>query len=403
MRRLSISLLLVVVGGAFSQAGADSKSQLQELRERLDRLQRDYQSTRESHADATDSLRQSERAISDAKRRLLQLEGERQKTRAELDAVKGEVERTQDRIRQRQGHLAELLRQSYMRGGGDSLRLLLGGKDPNQVSRELVYLNYLSERQVQLITALQHEINALTQLKEAAAAKDRELGEIRQGKVAEQQELLKEKQARQIVLNRLSGKIRAQQRELGTLRRDEKRLTDLVARLARVAAQRKPRAGRPPAGKPTPTEPSNPVAVVTDVPEVMFGDRPFSKLKGLLKLPVRGELMNRFGAPREEGGLSWKGLFIRAAEGAEVKVVAAGRVVFAEWLRGFGNLLIVDHGQGYMSLYSNNESLYKQPGEGVKAGDAIAAAGNSGGQADVGVYFELRHQGRPIDPMAWVK
>jgi septal ring factor EnvC (AmiA/AmiB activator) len=126
-------------------------------------------------------------------------------------------------------------------------------------------------------------------------------------------------------------------------------------------------------------------------------------LKGLLKLPVRGELMNRFGAPREEGGLSWKGLFIRAAEGAEVKVVAAGRVVFAEWLRGFGNLLIVDHGQGYMSLYSNNESLYKQPGEGVKAGDVIAAAGNSGGQADTGVYFELRHQGRPINPMAWVK
>lgn len=113
--------------------------------------------------------------------------------------------------------------------------------------------------------------------------------------------------------------------------------------------------------------------------------------------------MNRFGAPREEGGVSWKGLFIRAAEGAAVKAIAAGEVVFSEWLRGFGNLIIVDHGEGYMSLYSNNESLYKQVGDPVQPGDAIAAVGNSGGQSDTGLYFEMRHQSRPINPMHWVK
>jgi septal ring factor EnvC (AmiA/AmiB activator) len=122
-----------------------------------------------------------------------------------------------------------------------------------------------------------------------------------------------------------------------------------------------------------------------------------------LRLPVAGELMNRFGAPREGGGLSWKGLFIRAAQGTAVKAIAAGQVVFAEWLRGFGNLIIVDHGEGYMSLYSNNESLYKQVGERVQPGDALATVGNSGGQPDTGLYFEMRHQSRPVNPLLWVK
>jgi septal ring factor EnvC (AmiA/AmiB activator) len=141
----------------------------------------------------------------------------------------------------------------------------------------------------------------------------------------------------------------------------------------------------------------------TVTPVAFRSDKPFSALKGSLRLPVAGELMNRFGAQREGGGVSWKGLFIRAAEGAAVKAIAAGQVVFAEWLRGFGNLIIVDHGEGYMSLYSNNESLYKQVGERVQPGDAIATVGNSGGQPDTGLYFEMRHQSRPVNPLLWVK
>jgi septal ring factor EnvC (AmiA/AmiB activator) len=143
--------------------------------------------------------------------------------------------------------------------------------------------------------------------------------------------------------------------------------------------------------------------VNTAVPEPGRDGTPFSRLKGLLRLPVAGELMNKFGTPREGGGVSWKGLFIRAPEGAEVRAVAGGTVAFADWLRGFGNLVIVDHGEGYMSLYSNNESLYKQAGEPVKTGEAIASVGNSGGQESPGVYFELRHQSRPINPTAWIK
>jgi septal ring factor EnvC (AmiA/AmiB activator) len=254
-----------------------------------------------------------------------------------------------------------------------------------------------------VIESLRKEVEHLARLKQTASEKDRKLTEIRLSKQTEQETLLKEKQSRQMLLNKLTGRIKSQRREIDALRQDEKRLSDLVTRLARMARQRNDKTRKIAVNKNSQARPSEPVGINTELPDAAIGNLSFTRLKGLLRLPVKGELMNRFGAPRDDGGMSWKGLFIRALEGAEVRAIASGRVVFAEWLRGFGNLLIVDHGEGYMSLYSNNESLYKQPGESVKAGDTIATAGNSGGQEESGVYFELRHQGRPINPMAWIK
>jgi len=132
-----------------------------------------------------------------------------------------------------------------------------------------------------------------------------------------------------------------------------------------------------------------------------FAGSDFAALKGKLNLPVRGELTNHFGAPREDTGVSWKGLFIKAAEGADVKSVASGRVVFADWMRGFGNLIIVDHGDGYMSLYGNNQAVLKRVGDEVSGGDAIASVGNSGGNESNGLYYELRRNSQPFDPLKW--
>ena len=129
----------------------------------------------------------------------------------------------------------------------------------------------------------------------------------------------------------------------------------------------------------------------------------FSSLRGHLNSPVRGELANRFGSPRADGGVTWKGLFIRAAGGESVKAIANGRVVFADWLRGFGNLMILDHGDSYMSLYGNNEAVHKRVGDVINAGETIATVGNSSGNSDTGLYFELRHQGKPFDPLNWVR
>ena len=180
--------------------------------------------------------------------------------------------------------------------------------------------------------------------------------------------------------------MRQQRQEVTRLQRNENRLANLVTKIARMLAQPK-----------TSTLFRN-----DNLPDNRFDGKAFAELQGKLTLPVKGEITNKFGANRPDSTVAWKGLFIRTASGQEVKAVAAGRVVFADWLRGFGNLLIVDHGNAYMSLYGNNETLYKQVGDELRGGDTVAAVGNSGGNAESGLYFELRHESKPLDPLKWL-
>ena len=404
--RLPVLLLLALPVLAMAGEDDSSKSELQALRARLQSLQQEYRAAQESRKEAADGLRQSEIAISESVRQLRRMEGERQSAQASLRELRQREKATERRIRGQQDNLGKALRAAYQRGQGDALKLLLNGADPNQSVRDLHYLAYLSRAQLALIDSLRADLMRLDSLRQAAAEKTQKLTQIRQARRDEQKKLLADKNDRQQVLDKLSDQIRQQRREITTLKRDEQRLTELVERLARLVvrpAKNNAKPGKPQTGTATEASGKRPLAVNTRTPEPFRTDKPFSRLKGLLNLPVQGELMNRFGAPREDGGVSWKGLFIRAANGAAVKAVAAGQVVFSDWLRGFGNLIIVDHGEGYMSLYSNNESLYKQVGETVQPGDAIAAVGNSGGQTEAGLYFEMRHRSRPFNPLSWVK
>ncbi|HEX5675516.1 MAG TPA: peptidoglycan DD-metalloendopeptidase family protein [Azonexus sp.] len=343
-----------------------------------------------------------------------QLDGERQRTQSELKTLAQQSGATEARIREQQAHLAQALKSAYQRGQGDALKRILNGDDPNQTARDLRYLVHLSRAQHAMIESLRADLAQLTALQQQTEQKSTELAQLQAAHEAEQKKLQADKLAREQVLRKLSAQIQQQQRQISTLRRDEQNLTKLVERLNRLMAQQAAREAarvreaqlaqkKQPAGQGSASQSRRPVAVNTDTPVAFRSDQPFSSLKGALRLPVAGELMNRFGAPREGGGVNWRGLFIRAAQGTAVKAIAAGQVVFSEWLRGFGNLIIVDHGEGYMSLYSNNESLYKQVGERIQPGDAIASVGNSGGQPDAGLYFEMRHQSRPVNPLLWVK
>jgi septal ring factor EnvC (AmiA/AmiB activator) len=404
------ALLLPAVAAADSVAGKQSELDL--LKRRLNALQQETRRTEATQKAAADALRASERAISDAIRALRNLDGARQETGSELEALNRQVETVEARVRRQQAQLAEGLRAAHRRGQADALRLLLDGTDPNQAARELRYLAHVSRAQQAQVETLRGELAALAALRAEIERKDARLAALRTARETEQQRLLAERATRARTLGELSAQIRQQRREITGLQRDERTLTQLVERLNRLMAQQaareaaRTRAAQQAQARATErTRPAarQPLAVNTETPVPFRADRPFSQLKGSLRLPVPGELMNRFGAPREDGGVSWKGVFIRAAQGTAVKAIAAGRVVFSEWLRGFGNLIIVDHGEGYMSLYSNNESLYKQVGEQVQPGDAIAAVGNSGGQPDTGLYFEMRHQSRPLNPLVWVK
>lgn len=406
-----IVLLALIWPLCASANQADRKqTELDAIKQRLQTLQQRFRNTQADRQEAADELRQSERAISSAVRQLRQMDDERQRAQADLQVLTQQADATAARIRAQQAHLAQALKAAYRRGQGDALKLILNGADPNQTARDMRYLAHLSRAQHETIEALRADLAKLAALQQQTEQKSTELTQLQAAREVEQKKLLADKRAREQVLQKLSVQIQQQRREISNLKRDERSLTQLVERLNRLMAQQaaRERAAQQ-AQKNQKTEknaasqPRRALGVNTETPVAFRSDKPFSGLKGSLRLPVAGELMNRFGAQREDGGVSWKGLFIRAAEGTAVKAIAAGQVVFAEWLRGFGNLIIVDHGEGYMSLYSNNESLYKQVGERVQPGDAIATVGNSGGQPDSGLYFEMRHQSRPVNPLLWVK
>jgi septal ring factor EnvC (AmiA/AmiB activator) len=413
-RQLLVLLMLCAPAGVAASQADRKQSELDALKQRLQTLQQEFQDAQAHRREAADDLRRSERAISSAMRQLRALDGERQRAQDSLQTLKAQEETTATRIRDQQARLGQALRAAYQRGQGDALRLVLNGEDPNQSARDLRYLAHLTRAQHAMIEALRADQARLAELQRQAADESARLAQVKAARETEQQKLLADKRAREQALQKLSAQIQQQRREITRLRRDERSLTELVERLNRLVAQQAERdaararaaqqAQRKQAAEKGASGASRPPVVVnTETPEAFRSNQPFARLKGSLRLPVAGAVMNRFGEPREGGGVSWKGLFIRAAQGSAVKAIAAGQVVFAEWLRGFGNLIIVDHGEGYMSLYSNNESLYKQVGDRVQPGDAIAAVGNSGGQPDTGLYFEMRHQSRPVNPLLWVK
>lgn len=373
-------------------AGA-KREELKGLQERIQALQKDLAKTEGSRADAAEELRETEQAISDANRRLRELNGERARAQASLDHLNLQSQKLSSRIAAQQAQLGRLLTRQYYAGETDALRHLLSGDDPNQLARDAHYLGLLSHAKAGLIRDLGGILEEKKHLASLAHDKTAELAEIEKNQQRERSDLVEQQKQRQAVLARISDRIKTQRREVEKLKRDEKRLARLIEGLGRIVAKPKP---------PASSRAQAPALRNERTPDSALPADAFARLKGRLALPTRGELANGFGTPRQDGGTTWKGVFIRADGGAEVKAIAPGRIVFADWLRGFGNLAIVDHGDGYLSVYGNNESLYKAVGDPVKAGETIASVGNSGGNPETGLYFELRHLGQPIDPLKWV-
>ena len=375
-------------------APADAKrEELKGLQERIQALQRDLAKTEGSRADAAEELRETEQAISGANRRLRELNGERARAQASLDNLTLQSQKLSSRIAAQQAQLGRLFTRQYYAGETDALRHLLSGDDPNQLARDAHYLRLLSHAKAGLIRDLGGILEEKKHLASLAHDKTAELAEIEKNQQRERSDLVEQQKQRQAVLARISDRIKTQRREVEKLKRDEKRLARLIEGLGRIVAKPKP---------PASSRAQAPALRNERTPDAALPADAFARQKGRLALPTRGELANGFGTPRQDGGTTWKGVFIRADGGAEVKAIAPGRIVFADWLRGFGNLAIVDHGEGYLSVYGNNESLYKAVGDPVKAGETIASVGNSGGNPETGLYFELRHLGQPIDPLKWV-
>ena len=369
-----------------SAAYANEQDELKTLRERIITMQREMDKTSESKSEAADTLRDSERAISDSNRKLADLAEQQHAADIKLSRLQTQEQILSSNLSSQQALLGKLLHQQYLGGKQEYLKLLLSNQNPNQVTRDLQYYQYIARNRAAWLSALREDLTALNVVSKATREQHTELASLRSEQAAQRKTLEKEQQSRQRVLRIISYQLRQQRREISRLQRDESRLAQLVEKLTKILAQPK----------------SNSLFHNDNLPDNRFDGRPFSQLKGKLTLPVKGELTNRFNMPRQDSTVLWKGLFLRTSSGQAVKAVAAGRVVFADWLRGFGNLLIIDHGMGYMSLYGNNETLYKQVGDMLQGGDIIAAVGNSGGNDDFGLYFELRYKSKPLDPIKWV-
>ena len=387
--------LLLALSCAMSHA--DKKDELSQLRERIETLQRDIAKSEESRTEVADALRTSEKAISEANRGLLALARDQGQISQNIAELKQKIEAGRTDAARQQVLLDRLIRYQYMYGNADGLRLMLDGRDVAEVERQMHYFGYVSKARVGMIAALKQSLAALSALEASARARQEDLAANADAQRKARAALQSERIARQKVFTRIKTDISRNRNEIGRLKRDEDRLTKLIDQLAKALAKDREDRKERRADRIQQRGPS----VDTEADNSFIG-RAFPTLKGKLKLPTRGELHGRFGSPREDGGVTWKGLFIRAAGGQMVKAVADGRVVYADWLRGFGNLLIVDHGGGYMSLYGNNESLLKQVGDRAQSGEKVASVGSSGGALESGVYFELRHEGKPFDPMKWV-
>lgn len=401
---LGVALSGLALAQTEGNAIADKKEDLKELRGRIESLRKELSASEESQADAADQLQKAERQISEAQRKLFNLKKEQtrlQNTLRDLNLRSRNYEAT---LTQQQAQLEKLLYQQYLQGTPETLHMLLNGDDPNQLTRDLYYFSAIARTHTELLSDIRGTLKKQKALTAEAKSRATELASVEEEQKQQHAELLQQKTERQKILNQIASKVRSQKKEISTLQKDEKRLTNLVDRLTKLLAEQAKKARTPP--RPPPTAPDKPSTTPSGpenhhVPAPGTGSGEFARLKGQLRLPVAGQVMGKFGTPRE-GTSTWKGLFIRASEGSEVKSIANGQVVYADWMRGFGNLLIIDHGSGYLTVYGNNDALLKQVGDHVKGGETVGTVGNSGSNQDSGLYFELRHQGQALDPMKWV-
>ena len=368
-------------------AFSDNQENLTVLRERIQSLQKELASKETLKQVTSEALQETEHAIHSINQKLTKLLEKDRKANEDFKQLQAQYQQIKNEIELERNQLEKLLYQQYLKGQQDYLRLVVNQKDPHQIARDLHYYKKFSLAAAESIKDLQNHQNQIQDLTHASHQKKQEIITIQSEYSTQRQKLEQAKNKHHAMLAQISGQITQQQQEINKLQSDEKRITNLVNEINKLLVQEK----------------SRNTSINSKLPDASTTGIPFSSLRGKLNLPVRGKLLNSFGGQRSGKHVMWKGLFIQSPNGSDVKAISEGRVVFADWLRGFGNLMILDHGNNYMSLYGNNETLLKKVGDIIRGGDTIATVGNSGGNPDTGLYFELRHKGKPFDPLSWIK
>ncbi len=381
LHHLAYSLVFAVLLPVSSLAVAspdyrESEARLGQVREQIRQVQAQLRREQAQQDAASSQLRKLDARIARTAARLRDLERQLAAGQERVHALRREVAGQQARIDANRSELARQLRAAYASSRDGYLKLLLSTDDPLQLGRVLTYHRYLQAARRQELEAATAELQRLAGLERRLAAETSRVAELRDQELAAQRELAAARRERATALAAIEARVAASGQELSRLQADAEALERLLARLRDALA---------------------------DVKDLRFDQRPFTASRGRLAWPLQGALLARFGEERGLGEMRWSGVLIAAKPGDPVRAVARGRVVFADWLRGFGLLLIVDHGDGFMTLYGHNEAIYKENGDWVQTGDVVAAVGAGGTRRAPGLYFEVRSRGEPVDPLLWLQ
>jgi len=370
---ISMAPRMTVAANRTENDAQKAESELQSVKSEIDRITRQVSEEQVERDRLTKELRSAEISVGKARESLDSVRHERAERAARRAALAAEKRDAQASIAKGRTALAGQLRAAYLIGHEEPLKLLLNQKDPARAGRMFVYYSYFGRERAEDIHAIEANVTRLDELDTELAAQDAKLAELEKQQRSELAEVEQARSRRTVVLANLDAESHTRAQNLEKLRSQQAGLEKLLHEL-REAMARYP----------------------------VDTNSAFGQLRGKLAWPVAGHVLARFGETRA-GGVKWDGVLVATERGAPVKAVYQGRVIYADWLPGLGLLTIVDHGDGYMSLYGHNERLYKAVGEKVAAGDAIASAGDSGGSNRPELYFEIRKGGKPVDPRPWFK
>uniref|UniRef100_A4Y078 Peptidase M23B n=2 Tax=Pseudomonadaceae TaxID=135621 RepID=A4Y078_ECTM1 len=412
LRILALLLLSSLIAPALADQRADTQRQLEAARQDVAELKKMLEKLQQEKSGVQQQLKKTETEMGTLEGQVKELQRELKSSEQEIQRLDQEKKKLQSARTEQQRLIAIQARAAYQSGRQEYVKLLLNQQNPERFSRTLTYYDYLSQARLEQLSAFNETLRQLANVEQEIVTHQTQL-QVQKASLDERHAKLAEaRKERQQALAKLNSefsnrdqRLKARQQEQAELGRVLKTIEETLARQAREAEEARKRAlaaqqaeqARP--GSQQPSQPSGPLVSSGAV----YGG-PFASARGKLPWPVDGRLVARYGTPRGgDARTKWDGVLIGAPAGSQVRAVHGGRVVFADWLRGAGLLVILDHGNGYLSLYGHNQSLLKNAGDLVKAGEPIATVGSSGGQDSSALYFAIRQNGRPSDPAQWCR
>ncbi len=378
-----VAMLVCVPGSALA---GKKDARLARVEDQIATLEHQIDKDRTTHGRAVAALRRAEQSLADAAHKTSALQAELATGRQRLVGINNRIREQEARLQGNRATLSAQLRARQAMGDDPWLKVFLTPADPARTGRLLTYLQYLQQSQIGQIDTARDQLTELARLRAAAREEQATAARLLTEQVAVTENLRQARAERERAVTRLTDTLAGRGDALEQLQADRARLETVVADL--------PAPARPAFVSKEPI----PAAVAT----AAFPRGPFPRLKGHLGWPVQGVIKARFGTERQEGRMQWQGLLIGAPEGTQVRAVADGEVLFTAWMPYYGLVGIIDHGGGFLTLYGHNQTLFRRPGERVRAGDVLGRVGASGGRDTPALYFEIRQGGNPVNPERWL-